>query len=52
MKAASAWATLGAKFQDNHRGNIVNKIFSSVGIGIAVGPDGTIYITEEFIQAQ
>ena len=41
-----------AKFQDNHRGNIVNKTFSSVGIGIAVGPDGTIYITEEFIQAQ
>jgi len=41
-----------AKFQDNHRGNIVNKTFRSVGIGIAVGQDGTIYITEEFIQAQ
>jgi uncharacterized protein YkwD len=41
-----------AKFQDNHRGNIVNKTFTSVGIGIAVGQDGTIYITEEFVQAQ
>jgi uncharacterized protein YkwD len=40
------------KFQDNHRGNIVNKTFTSVGIGIAVGQDGTIYITEEFVQAQ
>jgi uncharacterized protein YkwD len=41
-----------AKYQDNHRGNIVNRTFTSVGIGIAVGPDGTIYITEEFVQAQ
>jgi len=41
-----------AKFQENHRGNIVNKTFTSVGIGIAVGPDGTLYITEEFVQAQ
>jgi uncharacterized protein YkwD len=41
-----------AKFQNNHRGNIVSKTFTSVGIGIAVGPDGTIYITEEFVQAQ
>ncbi|MGA8234843.1 MAG: CAP domain-containing protein [Candidatus Acidiferrales bacterium] len=41
-----------AKFQDNHRGNIVNKTFTSVGIGIAVGQDGTLYITEEFVQAR
>jgi uncharacterized protein YkwD len=41
-----------AKFQENHRGNIVNKTFTSVGIGIAVGPDGALYITEEFVQAQ
>jgi uncharacterized protein YkwD len=40
------------KLQDNHRGNIVNKTFASVGIAIAVGQDGTIYITEEFVQAQ
>jgi uncharacterized protein YkwD len=41
-----------AKFQENHRGNIVSKDFTHVGIGIAVGQDGTIYITEEFVQAQ
>ena len=41
-----------AKFQENHRGNIVNRTFTSVGIGIAVGQDGTLYITEEFVQAQ
>jgi uncharacterized protein YkwD len=41
-----------AKFRDNHRGNIVNKTFTSVGIGIAVGQDGTTYITEEFVQAR
>jgi uncharacterized protein YkwD len=41
-----------AKFQDNHRGNIVSKSFTHVGIGIAVGQDGTLYITEEFVQAQ
>jgi uncharacterized protein YkwD len=41
-----------AKFQENHRGNIVSKSFTHVGIGIAVGQDGTLYITEEFVQAQ
>jgi uncharacterized protein YkwD len=41
-----------AKFQDNHRGNIVSKSFTQVGIGIAVGQDGTLYITEEFVQVQ
>jgi uncharacterized protein YkwD len=41
-----------AKFQENHRGNIVSKTFTQVGIGIAVGQDGMIYITEEFVQVQ
>jgi uncharacterized protein YkwD len=40
------------KFQENHRGNIVSKAFTHVGIGIAVGHDGMIYITEEFVQGK
>jgi uncharacterized protein YkwD len=41
-----------AKFKENHRDNIVSKAFTHVGIGIAVGQDGMIYITEEFVQVQ
>ena len=36
------------KFQQNHRGNILNPTFTHVGIGIARGPDGMLYITQEF----
>ncbi|HET9343744.1 MAG TPA: CAP domain-containing protein [Candidatus Eremiobacteraceae bacterium] len=32
---------------DGHRANIVSPIYDSVGIGIAVGPNG-IYLTEDF----
>jgi uncharacterized protein YkwD len=39
------------KFQQNHRANILNANYTQVGIGIARGPDGTLYITQEFIQA-
>ena len=36
------------KFQHNHRGNILNPEYTHVGIGIAKGPDGMLYITQEF----
>jgi uncharacterized protein YkwD len=39
------------RFQQNHRANILNPEYTHVGIGIARGPDGTLYITQEFVQA-
>ncbi len=38
------------KFRQNHRGNILNTSYTHIGIGIARGPDGTLYITQEFAQ--
>jgi uncharacterized protein YkwD len=38
------------RFRQNHRGNILNPEYTHVGIGIARGPDGTLYITQEFVQ--
>jgi uncharacterized protein YkwD len=38
------------KFQQNHRGNILNPAYTHIGVGIARGPDGTLYITQEFAQ--
>ena len=40
------------KFQENHRANILNRTFTTVGVGIAAGPDGTLYITQEFVQTR
>jgi uncharacterized protein YkwD len=36
------------KFQQNHRSNILNTEYTHVGVGISKGPDGMIYITQEF----
>jgi len=38
------------KFRQNHRGNILNPEYTHIGVGIARGPDGTLYITQEFVQ--
>jgi uncharacterized protein YkwD len=38
------------RFQQNHRGNILNPNYSTVGVGIVNGPDGMLYITQEFAQ--
>jgi uncharacterized protein YkwD len=38
------------KFERNHRWNILNPDYTRVGIGIARGPDGMLYITEDFAQ--
>jgi uncharacterized protein YkwD len=40
------------KFERNHRGNILNPNYTHVGIGIARGPDGSLYITQEFVQVR
>jgi uncharacterized protein YkwD len=38
------------KFQENHRGNILNPNYTHVGVGIARGPDGTLYFTQDFAE--
>jgi len=36
------------RFAKNHRANILNPEFTDVGIGIVRGPDGGLYITQDF----
>jgi uncharacterized protein YkwD len=36
------------RFQDNHRGNILNPEYTDVGIGIVQAPNGDLYITQDF----
>ena len=36
------------RFQDNHRGNILNPEYTDIGIGIAQAPNGDLYITQDF----
>jgi len=40
-----------ATFMDdpNHRYNILNALYTDVGIGIVLGPDGNLYITQDFV---
>jgi uncharacterized protein YkwD len=37
------------RFEGNHRGNILNGSYTDVGIGVVQGPDGSLYITQDFI---
>ena len=37
------------RFQHNHRANILNANYTDVGIGIVHGPNGSLYITEDFV---
>ena len=37
------------RFQHNHRANILNPSYTDVGIGIVRGPDGGLYITQDFV---
>jgi len=39
------------RFQHNHRANILNPSYTEVGIGIMRGPDGSLYITQDFVAA-
>src|SRR5579864_2077881 len=38
------------KFQENHRANILKPEYTRVGVGIARGRDGSLYITQEFAE--
>jgi len=38
------------RFQHNHRANILNNSYTDVGIGIVQGPDGSLYITQDFVE--
>ena len=38
------------KFQQNHRWNILNVNYTHVGVGLARGLDGSLYVTQEFAQ--
>jgi uncharacterized protein YkwD len=35
----------------NHRGNILNPVWTHVGIGIAYNPDGSLVVSQNFISA-
>ena len=48
VQGAEAAFMAEARFQKNHRATILNEIFTDVGIGIAQGPDGNLYITQDF----
>ncbi len=37
------------RFQANHRANILNTKYTDVGVGIVEGPNGSIYVTQDFI---
>lgn len=36
----------------NHRGNILNPAFNSVGVAAVRGPDARIYITQDFAEEE
>jgi uncharacterized protein YkwD len=38
------------RFQENHRANILKPEYTRVGVGIARGRDGSLYITQEFAE--
>jgi uncharacterized protein YkwD len=38
------------RFQENHRANILSPNYTTVGVGVVNGPDGMMYITQEFAQ--
>jgi len=39
------------RFQHNHRANILNPSYTDVGVGVVKGPDGSLYITQDFVAA-
>jgi uncharacterized protein YkwD len=49
VKGAEAAFMNEPRFQHNHRGNILNASYTDVGIGIVQGPDGSLYITQDFV---
>jgi uncharacterized protein YkwD len=39
------------RFAKNHRANILSTTYTDVGIGIVQGPDGRVYVTQDFYTA-
>jgi hypothetical protein len=37
------------RFQENHRGNVLTPKYSDVGTGIVQAPNGSYYITQDFV---
>lgn len=50
VPAAEAAFMNEPKFANNHRGNILNPRYNSIGVGIVRGADGMVYVTQEFAQ--
>lgn len=40
------------RFESNHRANILNPKFNYIGVGVFQGPDGMVYVTQDFAQEQ
>lgn len=49
IRDAEAGFMAEARFQKNHRATILHEKFTDIGIGIAQGPDGNLYITQDFV---
>ena len=49
VRDAEAGFMAEARFQQNHRATILYEKFTDVGIGIVQGPDGNLYITQDFV---
>ena len=51
VAAAEAAFMNEPRFEHNHRGNILNPKYTEIGVGIAQGPDGQYYITQDFVES-
>lgn len=40
------------RFQHNHRWNILNPNYTDVGVGVAKGPHGEYYVTQDFTESK
>lgn len=52
VAAAEAAFMNEPRFENNHRGNILNPRYNYIGVGIVRGADGMVYVTQEFAQEQ
>ena len=50
VKGAQAAFMSEPRFKKNHRSNILNTMYTEVGIGIAQAPNGSLYVTQDFIK--
>jgi uncharacterized protein YkwD len=50
VQAAEAAFMNEPRFQHNHRANILDSSYTDVGIGVVQGSDGSLYITQDFVE--